>query len=42
LNDLRVDYVEKNKNQNKTLTELIFEAGFNSQRTYYRAKSKAK
>ena len=42
LNDLRVDYVEKNKSQNKTLTELIFEAGFNSQRTYYRAKNKAK
>ena len=39
INRLRVDYVERNKSVGlKTLTELIFEAGFNSQRTYYRTK----
>ena len=42
LNDLRVDYVEKNKNGTKSITELIFEAGFNSQRTYFRAKKNSK
>ena len=41
VNDLRLDYVEKNKKTTqKPLTELIFEAGFNSQRTYYRVKGK--
>ena len=41
VNDLRLDYVENNKKTTqKPLTELIFEAGFNSQRTYYRVKSK--
>lgn len=39
VNNLRLDYVEKNKNiSDKTTLELIFEAGFNSQRTYFRAK----
>ena len=39
VNNLRVDYVENNKKLlDKTVTELIFEAGFNSQRTYFRAK----
>ena len=41
VNDLRLDYVENNKKTTqKPLTELIFEAGFNSQRTYYRVKGK--
>lgn len=39
INDLRLDYVEKNKNiSDKTTLELIFEAGFNCERTYFRAK----
>ena len=43
VNELRLDYVEKNKLITpKSLTELIFEAGFNSQRTYYRYASKGK
>lgn len=40
VNNLRLDYVENNKGVgDKTLLELILEAGFNSQRTYYRVKS---
>lgn len=39
VNNLRLEYVEMNKKlSDKTLNELIFEAGFNSERTYFRAK----
>lgn len=35
INELRLNYIEKKKGE-KTLNDLIFEAGFNSERTYYR------
>ncbi|MBR2376909.1 MAG: helix-turn-helix transcriptional regulator [Clostridia bacterium] len=36
VNTLRLNYVEKNKNSDKTVLELIYESGFKSQQTYYR------
>lgn len=42
VNNLRLDYVQNNKsNSDKSLIELIYEAGFNNQRTFYRIKKKA-
>ena len=41
VNELRLQYIERRRRHGDTrpLTELIFEAGFGSQQTYYRAKS---
>lgn len=36
VNTLRLNYVDKNKNSDKTILELIYESGFKSQQTYYR------
>lgn len=43
VNDLRLQYIEHQRQNGDTrpLTELIFEAGFGSQQTYYRAKKTA-
>ena len=41
VNNLRLEYIEKNKkNHSHKITELLFDAGFNSIQTYYRAKKK--
>ncbi len=41
VNSLRLEYVEKNKKNNQQkITKLLFDAGFNSIQTYYRAKKK--
>ena len=39
---LRLDHVEnaRQNGDNRSLSALIFEAGFNSQQTYYRCKKK--
>ena len=44
VNSLRLEYVEYMRKQESppTLTELIYQAGFGSEQTYYRAKRKAK
>ena len=41
INNLRLDYME-NADKNKNVTELLFEAGFKSIQSYYRAKNKRK
>ena len=42
VNKLRLEYVENalKKNKQRKITDLLFEAGFNSIQTYYRAKHK--
>ena len=41
VNSLRLEYIEKNQKTTKhKITELLFDAGFNSIQTYYRAKKK--
>lgn len=44
VNDLRLQYIERQRQNGDTrpVTDLIFEAGFGSQQTYYRAKKGAK
>ena len=43
VNKLRLDFVNKTlKTENKKITELLFDAGFNSVQTYYRTKNKFK
>lgn len=42
INSLRYDYVIKNSDNDKTVAELIYEAGFNSIQTYYRYRKKLK
>ncbi|MBQ4269209.1 MAG: helix-turn-helix transcriptional regulator [Clostridia bacterium] len=44
VNEQRLDYVEQllREGDKRSLIEIIYEAGFNSQQTYYRAKNKAK
>jgi len=41
INNLRLDYIQNNS-QGKKITKLLFDAGFNSIQSYYRAKSKRK
>lgn len=42
INELRLEYIERERanDDGRTLTALIYDAGFQSQRTYYRAKAK--
>ena len=44
VNGLRLDYIERLRAEGdrRSTTELVFEAGFGSQQTYYRAKQKIK
>ena len=44
INEQRLDYVEQllREGSERSTIELIYEAGFNSQQTYYRAKNKSK